>query len=63
VFKSSSDLDWERINAREETGKQFELFFPSCLTRMFEVTAVADRIAGELKRQPSVKEVAETWDF
>ena len=61
VFRSRSDFDWARIQAREDIGKQFELLFPSCLTRMFEMTAAADQMAARLTRQPSVKEVADMW--
>ena len=61
VLASSSDFDWARIQSREDIGKQFELLFPSCLQRMFEVTSVADHMEAQLKHPPKVNQVAEAW--
>ena len=61
VFRSGLDFDWARIQCREGMGEQYELFFPACLMRVFEVMAVADRMSAQLSRQPTVKGVAKTW--
>ena len=62
VYKTTADLDWQRINAREEIGKDFQLFFPTCLMRLFEVTNVVEKLKGAMAREPTAKEVSEAWN-
>ena len=62
VFKSRGDLEWARIQYRENIGRQFELFFSTCLKRLFEVTSMADQMADRQKHQPTVNEVVVAWE-
>ena len=62
MYKTSADLEWQRINAREDIGKEFEYLFPSMLQRLFQTTQVIDMLKQELNREPSCKEVETMWE-
>ena len=62
MVKTTTDLEWQRINAREVIGKEFELLFPSMLQRLFEMTSTIDALKQELNHEPTSKEVAQNWE-
>ena len=62
MYKTSADLEWQRINAREDIGKEFEYLFPSMLQRLFQTTQVIDMLKQELNHEPSCKEVEIHWE-
>lgn len=61
VISGNSDIMWANIRSREDIGKEFQLFYPSCLQRMFEISAVLDRLESELNYKPKASMVAERW--
>jgi hypothetical protein len=61
VLESDAEVDWKRIQYREDIGKEFTIFFPTLLQRMFEVTGVIDAIEDLIQQQATGAQIAEAW--
>ena len=61
VISSGSDVMWANIRSREDIGKEFKLFYPTCLQRMFEISAVIDSLEAQLNYKPKYAQVVDTW--